>query len=223
MRSVNDFYDSIATAYNGHMTDSDKKVRESVHQLFSTHVTKGDVLDFGGGTGLDLPWFLSNKYRVSFVEPSANMRAVARANNESKGEVQFVESNTDFTKWNESQLPFSGKVNGILANFAVLNCIENIDGLFQKFALVASKDCYVVTTIIDSRFNSMMKNYSILTALRILSQSKLKIYNRHDEKLHPTYIHSMSSIKNASKEYFDLVSITPLESSTFVVLVFKKR
>lgn len=218
--SVNTFYDSIAPSYNGHMTDADKKVRESVHQLFAQNVAKGNILDFGGGTGLDLPWLLDHQYNVFFLEPSQNMRSIAREND---GKVTFIETNTDFTKWTRNNLPFTDKVNGILANFAVLNCIEDLDLLFEKFALVASDNCCVITTIIDPRFSSMVRNYSTLSAFRTLTRSRLRIYNKYDEKLHPTYIHSLRSIKHATKNYFNLHSIIPLEFSTFAVLVFNKK
>lgn len=132
VRSVNEFYDSIAPGYNSHMTDSDRRVRDAVYALIKKYVVKGSVMDFGGGTGLDIPWFALNNHHVFFVEPSSNMRAIARANYTPK-EVTFIESNTDFTKWIASNLPFKEKVSAIVANFAVLNCIENIDALLKSF------------------------------------------------------------------------------------------
>ena len=54
IESVNSFYDAVAKDYDSHMTDNDKKARERVGQLFRQYVSKGNVLDFGGGTGLDL-------------------------------------------------------------------------------------------------------------------------------------------------------------------------
>lgn len=204
---MNDFYNSIANEYNGHMTESDHRVREQVHHLFKQNVATGNVMDFGGGTGLDLPFLTANNYSVFFVEPSEGMRSVAKANNTSKG-VEFIESNVDFTKWDQSNLPFHGKVNGIIANFAVVNCIEDISSLFEKFALISADNCSAVVTVID---------YSFIFKFRLIFASKLTILN----KSHTTYIHSLRSLKKAAGKYFELQSIT--QASNFVVLIFRKR
>ena len=223
VQSITEFYDSIAAEYNGHMTRADKKVRESVHNLLASHLSKGNILDFGGGTGLDIPWFLEDKYLITFVEPSERMRSIAHVNHVSKEEVTFVEINTDFNKWKEGNMPFDHKVNGILANFAVLNCIGDIQTLFEKFNLVSSADCRIVATVIDPGFRNMVRHYSFFAALRMLLQSRLTIFNTYKDQVHPTYIHSLASIKKASSKHFILESITPLELSSFAVLIFRKK
>lgn len=221
VRSVNEFYDSIASDYNSHMTDSDRRVRDAVYALIKKYVAKGSVMDFGGGTGLDIPWFASNQHHVFFVEPSNNMRALARANYTPK-EVTFIESNTDFAKWSESNLPFKDKMSAIVANFAVLNCIENIDSIFEKFALVADNECYLFVTVIDPTFGNMLNYYSLATAMKAVMMSKLTIKNQYKGNFHSTYIHSIGALKKASNSYFSLKSIVPLNYSSFCILVFKK-
>ncbi len=222
-RSVTEFYNAIASNYDGHMTATDTEVRKSIHSLIAQNVAQGNIMDFGGGSGLDLPWLVANNYNVLFVEPSSEMRRVAFNNYATSASVTFIESNTDFLHWNNKNLPFQQKVNGILANFAVLNCIENIDSLFEKFALLSSESCTVVATVIDPAFSNMRKHYSIMSAIRMSLGSKLRILNKYEGKYHPTYIHSLKSIEKASGKYFSLESITPLEPSSFSVLIFKKK
>src|ERR1700683_1541662 len=72
------FYDLIAKEYNGHMTQLDDEIRKDVLQAFQDRISCGNILDFGGGTGLDLPLLLHNQYKVYFLEPSPNMRSLAR-------------------------------------------------------------------------------------------------------------------------------------------------
>jgi hypothetical protein len=223
IRSVNEFYNLVAPYYNRHMTDADKKARDCVHTLIKQHVLHQNVMDFGGGTGLDIPWFTEHNYHVYFVEPSTNMRSIARASNASNRQITFIDTGTDFDNWNENDLPFQQKVNGIMANFAVLNCIEDIDLLFAKLALVASDDCHIIATVIDPRFAGMVRNYSILSAIRMILQPRLTILNKYDGQLHPTYVHSLRSLERASRNHFALQSIHPLQSSSFVALIFKRR
>jgi hypothetical protein len=150
------------------------------------------------------------------------MRSIAKANNTSEA-VTFIESNTDFVHWNNDRLPFQQKVKGVVANFAVLNCIENIKLLFEKLALVTANDCYVIATIIDPRFARMTKNYSVLSAIRMQLRSRLTIFNKYKEQFHPTYIHSLKSIKTACGKYFELTALHSPTVSSFAILIFRKK
>src|SRR5436190_17481794 len=91
------FYNSIATKYESHLTKEDVAARAEVAKVFIQNVKSGAILDFGGGTGLDLPWLLAQeKYRVIFLEPSSNMREVAKSKYENQKEVTFLENNLNF-------------------------------------------------------------------------------------------------------------------------------
>ena len=120
------FYDVVAGNYNNHMTEMDNKIRERVRNEFKNKVARDSlVLDFGGGTGLDLPWLI-DRYHILFLEPSVNMRSVAKKIPNANNKITYIEQQTDFNNWDNTNLPFNEKVNGILMNFAVLNCIKNI-------------------------------------------------------------------------------------------------
>src|SRR2546422_9694183 len=73
------FYDSIADDYNklDSKESSNKIIREKVKEKFLKSVCGKIVLDFGGGTGLDLEWLRENYVQVYFCEPSEKMRAQA--------------------------------------------------------------------------------------------------------------------------------------------------
>ena len=72
------YYNAIANEYNDMVdTDADRIVREKVANKFCSIVKASVVLDFGGGTGLDLEWLASNNHTIFFCEPSAGMRGKA--------------------------------------------------------------------------------------------------------------------------------------------------
>ena len=73
------YYNEIADFYDHIMEkkDSNKIVRGKVAEKFCDIVKEGNVLDFGGGTGLDLDWLTSKGYSVFFCEPSSGMREKA--------------------------------------------------------------------------------------------------------------------------------------------------
>src|ERR1700730_17428602 len=135
------FYDEIADNYDSMMDQEilNGITRQKVTDKFYNIIKSGEILDFGGGTGRDLEWLTHKGYRIIFCEPSEKMREKAselNKNNLHNADLVFVDPDrTDFTKWHK-ELPFSQKVDAILANFAVINCIADIELLFQNLALV---------------------------------------------------------------------------------------
>jgi ubiquinone/menaquinone biosynthesis C-methylase UbiE len=221
--SIHSFYESIAKEYDGQLTSNDTKARKEIAQLFDDQLTGGTVLDFGGGTGLDLPWLLASQKKIFFLEPSSSMRAVAKEKFRNTPGVEFLENRLDFNAWSAEKLPFNEKVKGVVANFAVINCIKNIDLFFEKISLVAEKDSSMMITIIDPRFHAVMKNYSILTALRLFVSGTVTILNRNKDMYHETYLHSLDTFRRAAQKYFQINSIITVSFSDFIVIALKKK
>lgn len=219
------FYDAIAKDYEAQLTPSDKKIREIIATIFKRFVGYGKVLDFGGGTGLDLPWLISNSDQIFFLEPSAKMRLIAEEtvlNYFTFRPPLFVEK-TAIQEWTPENLPFPEKMDGVIANFGVLNCIENPVEFFKKIALVCKPECNVLVTILDPGFQTMYKNYSLLSALWILLHGRVKILNKHKEVYHETFVHSLRYLKSASSQFFMLKFYKRIPSSPFIVLIFSRR
>jgi ubiquinone/menaquinone biosynthesis C-methylase UbiE len=212
------FYNLIAGQYNDQLTESDKNVRIFVEKEFNRLVKGINILDFGGGTGLDLPWLLKS-YKVFFLEPSENMRSQAKQSTANKN-LFFVEKDIDFNLWNENNLPFSEKMDGILMNFAVLNCIGNINDLFRKTALVCNKQALLLALIIDEK---KTKSHPIKNLLRSVVNAPKAIYNNHNGIGHKTYLHTSKQLRSASGEWFNLVSYAPIDSSDFALLILSKK
>lgn len=67
--SAKEFYNEIADQYDDQLSiDKDKLIRSDVETYVKKYFGSGVVLDFGGGTGLDLSWLLQAELR--FTSPS---------------------------------------------------------------------------------------------------------------------------------------------------------
>ena len=224
MISSTSFYNSVAKDYNGHQTKSDSYVRNYVMKKFLDNIPNGNILDFGGGTGLDLPWLLSPKYNVHFLEPSSNMRSLAKvAVVDNWQQPIFIKENIDFHNWSSDSLPFEEKMNGILANFAVLNCIKDIDCLFEKMALVCDRDCKAVATVMDTRAIRMLTAYSLKVAIKRVFKRPLITETEYNSAIQQTYLHTLSNYKSAFRKYFNFISYTSIKASPFALLILSKK
>src|ERR1700742_5199889 len=74
-----DYHDQAADSYDQTMDQdpANKIIRQKVKTKLCSLLSSGSVLDFGGGTGLDLEWLTAQSYQVLFCEPSAIMREKA--------------------------------------------------------------------------------------------------------------------------------------------------
>lgn len=217
------FYDLHAADYNNHMSASDDRVRGAVRQYFSSYIQGGNVLDFGGGTGLDLLWLSEQYKQVFFIEPSMNMRAEACKVAEGRSNISIVKDAIDFNKWSVNSLPFAEKADGIMANFAVFNCIKNIDGLFEKLALVCASNSYIVATVLNTNLKSLLKNYSLKLGVKSIFNRPIEIANNQKGIAHITYLHTKRQYMSASKKHFKLIDYCPVADSNFAVIILERN
>ncbi len=131
------FFDEFAKNYNSilEQNNSNKITRQRVAKKFCNSVKPGLVLDFGGGTGLDLPWLTENEFKIFFCEPSSGMRQHAINYNNNilhSNDIVFLDNaKSDFSLW-DKELPFSQKVDAIL--FSTISSF-----IFQKPAAFQDK------------------------------------------------------------------------------------
>src|SRR5258708_6014192 len=73
------YHNQAAGSYDQTMDKdpANKIIRQRVKEKLCSLLSSGRVLDFGGGTGLDLEWLTARSYQVLFCEPSVSMRAKA--------------------------------------------------------------------------------------------------------------------------------------------------
>lgn len=221
---ANFFYDAIAKEYDSRLTTADSEVRAFVSQVFRHFVPSGQVLDFGGGTGLDLPWLLGNGYEVFFVEPSVNMRreAALQALKFPDARCMMAEQRTSIAQWQADQLPFCEKMDGVLANFAVLNCLANLEEVFEKLSLVMKQNGYLLATVLDNGLPGDFMNYP-MSVLRGFFKNKKVTYSNYQGTGHETYIHSLRDFKRTAAPFFNFHSCSPIGASKFSLLMLKKK
>lgn len=130
------YYDRHADTYDDAM-DRDRRnvrVRRAFQALVASTVPSGGtLLDFGCGTGVDAAWYASRGYSVIAYDNSTGMvaRLTAKYASEiSTGSIVPVAFPfTDFPK----TLP-TVALDGVVANFAVLNLVADLSRLFDQFA-----------------------------------------------------------------------------------------
>jgi ubiquinone/menaquinone biosynthesis C-methylase UbiE len=216
------FYDSIAPQYDSLLTATDHQARLQVEKIFCQYVTGSSIMDFGGGTGLDLGWTAGKFSNVIFVEPSPNMRQVAVQRAAAHPNVLIVENTCDFSQWSDTNLPSEDTVDGILANFAVFNCIENLTPLFNKLTLVARAGSYLVATVIDPRPARIARQYTLLAMLRIIMSPRIVINSNFMDGHRQTFIHALRVFRRSCRPHFILRECIPLKDANFCVLIFEK-
>lgn len=211
------FYDSVSKVYNSNMEKNPEVaiIRNKVENIFTQYVKSGIVLDFGSGTGEDLKWLLKYNYRIICCEPSTEMRAIASAQYDANVQIRILnDQETDFNSWNQSY-PFNEKLNGMLANFAVINSIDNIDKLFS---VLASK------TDTGATFLFLVLHYSFFQKLRLnvrsaflscFGRSTFHYCNYYGSNEHYVFAHSKKSILKAANKYFSVARVYNLKKQNF--------
>lgn len=222
------YYDEIADQYNTLLTqeDSNKLVRQQVKKQLLQALPAGTVLDFGGGTGLDLGWLSANHYNIIFCEPSAGMREKAISHNKEllhNNSIQFLnDSQTDFTAWQE-QRPFPQSVDAILANFGVLNAIPDISLLFHNLSLVVSSGGHFLAVVLDRPLKKMWQWHRRNTVTTLLFRTPFVMYVWHKGFRQTVYVHTAKAIQQAASPHFKLRDCQLITGTSFILLHLVKK
>jgi ubiquinone/menaquinone biosynthesis C-methylase UbiE len=225
---VIEFYDLIAEEYDSILNQNpeDISIRNFVQKSFLSFVKQGPVIDFGGGTGLDLPWLCNNNFKIYFCEPSEKMRFHAKKLNEEilkSNKIIFLETpETDFQLWTE-KYPFPEKANAILLNFSVLNCINDIDKLFHSFSKVISTGGYIFITALDTTFIGRIKYLLSKFYLMIKGSNAEAASPNYQNKKHLTFRHSLEKIKTTSSKYFSVKDIIPMRQRGLMLVQLQRN
>lgn len=218
------YYDKIAADYDAilnHYASSDL-VRKKVSEKLISVLKEGIVLDFGGGSGEDLKWLLKQHYSVIFCEPSSGMRRIAMDKFPQAGILFLENSQTDFTRW-DGILPFQEKANGVLANFAVLNCIVDLELFFKNLTLVTAEKAEVVLLVLQYNLKKRLQ-LNFFGTLKSLSETKpMKVKVAFQDEKQMVYLHSVKSIRKAAADYFEFQNCTSLKQEGFSLIHLQKK
>jgi len=114
-------FDQMARKYDALWTNTliGRAQREAVWRWIDPLFQPGDsILDLGCGTGIDAVHMMSRRLHVTGVDASAEMVSVARASGVEA--QQLALENLD---------RLDGVYDGVISNFGVLNCIDDLQAL----------------------------------------------------------------------------------------------
>jgi SAM-dependent methyltransferase len=222
------YYDSIAAEYDEQLNRDERNffIRDTVTRKFVTVVNGRLVLDFGGGTGRDFGWLLKYQYQIMFCEPSRAMRQIAwerKAAEFRESTIFFFEDEqADFRNWTDT-FPFEQKVDAVLANFAVINCIPDIDCLFDKLAMALKQGGQVIALVLDDHLIRRFRSNARGTIISFFSGKPVKLFIDHKNYRQEVYVHSIKSILKNSRAKFDLISHSRLKGYGFRLIHLRKK
>jgi 2-polyprenyl-3-methyl-5-hydroxy-6-metoxy-1,4-benzoquinol methylase len=234
MRSKNklgpiEYYDNISLKYDDTLNSNqiNTKIREEVKQYFLKNVKGKYVLDFGGGTGKDVEWLTKNGFTVYFCEPARRMRELAiKIFHKSglSGEVIFLnDENSVYQNWISNDHPFEHKVNGILANFAVLNSIKRIEILSEKLALITHPGAHLIVSVLAVRLNKIFsRDFLVIFKLYLTGNGLATIVKDEDHQM-IVYMHTKKKLVKSLNKNFDYVESLPVSGSTFKLFHFRRN
>ena len=217
------YYDEIAADYDAILKKdvTNLEVRKKVAEKFTSLVKAGSVLDFGGGTGQDMGWLSMHHYNIFFCEPSNGMRQIAMNRSEkdfADAKIYFVDQNkTDFRKW-EVVIPFESKVDAVLANFAVFNCIPDIELVFKNLSVVLNPGGIIIAVILNSSLRKRLRSNLKGTIQSLFNGEAVKIRIDHNGLQQQVYFHTCNAIKKASSDNFEFKHVERLHGSDFLLI-----
>jgi ubiquinone/menaquinone biosynthesis C-methylase UbiE len=214
------YYNEIAPQYDAMLEKeaANNIVRKAVAESFTASVKKGWVLDIGGGTGQDLQWLVGNDYKVIFCEPSAGMRKIAMQNTVANNSVIFLEGpDTDFMNW-AIALPFDQKAEGALLNFAVLNCISNIDVLFKQLSLIVKPGSRIVALILSTDLKTLFRKSPGAAIKKLFFNAAATFTIQYQHSKQTVYNYTKKDIKKAAAPNFSIAQWEVKKGSGFALV-----
>lgn len=217
------YYNEVASRYNSIMKDDAKNtlIRQFVQKTFISLVPTGTVIDFGGGTGLDLEWLSKAGYTIYFCEPSEAMREQAKDLNEklinNKDIIFLTTDEADFEKWNE-EFPFEQNIDAILSNFGVVNYIPDLQLLFNQVAMNLSPGGHFIFTMLEFDFKKRFAWHRGNAIRSLFFRTSFKMYIPFKNELQHVFVYTPQLIKKMSKFYFNYNETRCPGSGDFILI-----
>lgn len=220
------FYNGIADQYNDTMRKdpTNRVVRQKVREKVIRLVPSGCVMDFGGGTGLDLAW-LAAGHTVLFCEPSIKMREKAIAYNRDlvhSDQIVFLRTDqSDYTRWHEA-LPVSIKSDAVLCNFGVLNYIPDIRYLFSILAMVLKPGGHLIAVVLAFSLKKRLRWHRRHAIASLVTGKPFVMYIPSAEGKQTVTVHSIREIAEAAAPYFEPPACESLGGDFIFVQLIRK-
>jgi ubiquinone/menaquinone biosynthesis C-methylase UbiE len=221
------FYNTVAPEYDLEMSadTTNNNVRAKISSYFVQTVLGENILDFGGGTGLDLPWLLNHNYKVTFCEPAPEMRniAIQLNQNQLKNEhITFLSSEqSDFNNWYAGT--FENKFDAVLANFGVINSIADIGALINKLNSVLKPGGHIIANMLDTTPGGIMRWYKKNFVKAILANSPPVMITQFKGTKHTSFLHTPGKIEHFARHSFECKKIERIGGFGFMLVHLQKK
>ncbi|MCH7974112.1 MAG: hypothetical protein IH949_09550 [Bacteroidetes bacterium] len=226
--SAIDYYNTISSKYDDLLNTNllNKILRDEVRQYFIENVNGKLVFDLGGGTGSDINWLIEAGFSVIFCEPAEKMKQIAVENvkkMKSSESVLFLsKESSDYQSWSKNNLPFEGKADAVLSNFAVLNSIKNMNALSEKLALITNENSPLIVIVLNVKVKYLLRH--CLTILEsIIKGNGLTVSIKHGETQLITYLHKKKNLVRSMSKYFKVIRIFFLSDESFLLIHFERN
>ena len=123
----------------------------------------------------------------------------------------------DFAQW-DRQLPFEQKMDAILANFAVINNIADIESLFKALSLVIKPKAHCIALILNGSFKRGTGSRAFGRIRSFFPRKPFSFHIQHNESRQTVFIYTIREIRKASAPYFDFFNDEPLYQSGFSLI-----
>jgi SAM-dependent methyltransferase len=214
-----DFYNNVANEYDNQQLDRKSEiVRSFVKNYVLQTVKPCRLLDFGGGTGMDLAWLIENNFSVTFCEPAEKMRdiAIRRAGKIAGDRIYFLGGDKNkFETWTNENLPFP-QAGCVLANFNVINSIPDMKLLFQKLKIVLVPGGHFIGTMLNMRFVYRMK----IKPVHVLNSLFHKQTSKQENPVQSVFRHKPGYLRMIAKPAFSLHSMNSIPGTDFLLFDF---
>jgi len=214
-----EYYDALASEYDNILTEQDNIIRNDVQKYFKSIEGICEILDFGGGSGLDLFWQLKVGYKVLFYEPSEKMAKRAKdkvENHPNKEDVQFIIGKDARISKLHTRINPTQKVDAIFSNFAAINSISDLNSLFETFSQLLRPHGHIVCLLYKPNsgiINKFKQLFNIKISLNIKNQSGLQMM---------VHVHSEKELKSAAKKNeLSIIKIKYFPKASFVLYHLK--
>jgi ubiquinone/menaquinone biosynthesis C-methylase UbiE len=224
----NQYYSSVSDQYDKLMDSAavNFRVRSFVKEYFARNIAAKNLMDFGGGTGADLTWLLEQDRRVWFCEPSKGMLAQAKNRlNYIRGNDRVIilsEDRTDFSSW-KTNPPVEERLDAVLANFAVLNCIENLEALFQSLSTILKPEGSLCVLVLKNNPKVVLKNYFRPLISSLLKGTTIIQRIKNGENEFPVFIYRYSFIQKCASDFFRVEYMKEIPDSPFTFVHFVRK
>jgi SAM-dependent methyltransferase len=212
------YYDRHAEEYDEVMARDPRNavVRRAFHALVASVVPAGArVLDFGCGTGIDAAWYAGRGHAVIAYDHAARMVERITTNYPSPVAAgSIIPTSFPFASFPDALPPAArGPVDAVMANFAVLNLISDLPGLFDQFALLVRPGGVVIASVLNPYYWRDLR-----IATQVLRRRGTLVIDGGDSA---SYRYRVSAVTRAARQ-FVLVTREGWVRQ-FVVLVFRRR